>query len=173
MLRTTGDTVPPLLHSRKTHYVCVTHAYQQVPYVAPAGWYKASYAAVHAHTYGQFVLGNCILACWTQATQDTMYLDAGVAIIEALYDLNWVDGGWASVQSVHTRKLEDHMPSYFLAEACKYLFLLFDDSFLQVRQNRTCHLQALANDTATRRLSRTPCNRYQRMFCRVVTCGLQ
>ncbi|DBB06862.1 TPA: hypothetical protein ACH3X3_009521 [Trebouxia sp. C0006] len=66
-----------------------------------------------------------------QATQDTMYLDAGVAIIEALYDLNWVDGGWASVQSVHTRKLEDHMPSYFLAEACKYLFLLFDDSFLQ------------------------------------------
>ena len=102
-----------------------------------------------------------------------MYLDAGVAIIEALYDLNWVDGGWASVQSVHTRKLEDHMPSYFLAEACKYLFLLFDDSFLQVRQNRTCHLQALAKDTATQRLSRTPCNRYQRMFCQVVTCGLQ
>ncbi|KAL0039486.1 hypothetical protein WJX79_010327 [Trebouxia sp. C0005] len=66
-----------------------------------------------------------------QATQDTMYLDAGVAIIEALYDLNWVDGGWASVESVQTRKLEDHMPSYFLAEACKYLFLLFDDSFLQ------------------------------------------
>ena len=87
-----------------------------------------------------------MMACLTQATQDTIYLDAGVAIIEALYDLNWVDGGWASVQSVHTRKLEDHMPSYFLAEACKYLFLLFDDSFLQVLQNRTLHLQALTNE---------------------------
>ena len=79
-----------------------------------------------------------------------MYLDAGVAIIEALYDLNWVDGGWASVQSVHTRKLEDHMPSYFLAEACKYLVLLFDDSFLQVLQKTSCHSQALTVDTSTK-----------------------
>lgn len=77
-----------------------------------------------------------------------MYLDAGVAIIEALYDLNWVDGGWASVESVQTRKLEDHMPSYFLAEACKYLFLLFDDSFLQVLQEATCRLQAWTIDKA-------------------------
>ena len=29
-------------------------------------------------------------------------------------------------------ELEDHMPSYFLAEACKYLYLLFDDSFVKV-----------------------------------------
>ena len=83
-----------------------------------------------------------------QATGDTAYLDAGAAIIESLYDLNWVEGGWASVQSVHSRKLEDHMPSYFLAEACKYLYLLFDDSFLQVmslytegtRKRRSCLL---------------------------------
>lgn len=67
-----------------------------------------------------------------QATQDTAYLDAGAAMIESLFSLNWVEGGWASVQSVHTKQLEDHMPSYFLAEACKYLYLLFDDSFLQV-----------------------------------------
>ena len=67
-----------------------------------------------------------------QATQDTRYLDAGAAIIQALYQLNWVEGGWASMHSVHSTQLEDHMPSYFLAEACKYLFLLFDDSFLQV-----------------------------------------
>ena len=67
-----------------------------------------------------------------QATHDTRYLDAGAAIIQALYQLNWVEGGWASMHSVHSTQLEDHMPSYFLAEACKYLFLLFDDSFLQV-----------------------------------------
>ena len=67
-----------------------------------------------------------------QATQDSRYLSAGATIIDSLLKLNWVEGGWASVQSVHTRTLEDHMPSYFLAEACKYLYLLFDDSFLQV-----------------------------------------
>ncbi|KAL3149734.1 hypothetical protein ABBQ38_013560 [Trebouxia sp. C0009 RCD-2024] len=66
-----------------------------------------------------------------QATQDTRYLDAGAAIIQALIQSNWVEGGWASVQSVHSMQLEDHMPSYFLAEACKYLFLLFDDSFFK------------------------------------------
>ena len=68
-----------------------------------------------------------------QATQDTKYLDAGAAIMDSLYALNWVEGGWASVQNVQSKQLEDHMPSYFLAEACKYLFLLFDDSFLQVQ----------------------------------------
>ena len=72
-----------------------------------------------------------------QATKDTRYLDAGAAIIKALYHLNWVEGGWASMHSVLSTQLEDHMPSYFLAEACKYLFLLFDDSFLQV----PCHLR--------------------------------
>lgn len=70
-----------------------------------------------------------------QATQDTRYLDAGAAIIQALLQSNWVEGGWASIHSVHSMLLEDHMPSYFLAEACKYLFLLFDDSFLKVTPN--------------------------------------
>lgn len=78
-----------------------------------------------------------------QATGETAYLDAGAAIIQSLYDLNWVEGGWASVQSVHSRQLEDHMPSYFLAEACKYLYLLFDDSFLQVMpSSHTSHQKA-------------------------------
>ena len=67
-----------------------------------------------------------------QATQDTSFLDAGAAMITALFQLNWVEGGWASIQSVHSMQLEDHMPSYFLAEACKYLYLLFDDSFVKV-----------------------------------------
>ena len=52
-----------------------------------------------------------------------------------------VEGGFASVASVVRPKaapmpLEDHMPSYFLAEACKYLWLIFNDSFWQVQLSR-------------------------------------
>ena len=42
-----------------------------------------------------------------------------------------VPGGFASVKNVVTGEKEDHMHSYFLAEACKYLFLLYNDSALQ------------------------------------------
>lgn len=80
-----------------------------------------------------------------QATQDTRYLDAGAAIIQALIQSNWVEGGWASVQSVHSMQLEDHMPSYFLAEACKYLFLLFDDSFFKVTHHLASSLHAVTS----------------------------
>lgn len=30
---------------------------------------------------------------------------------------------------------EDHMPSYFLAETCKYAFLIANSTFLEVRSN--------------------------------------
>ena len=43
-----------------------------------------------------------------------------------------VQGGWASVRNVATGEKEDHMHSYFLAEACKYLYLLYDGTFLKV-----------------------------------------
>ena len=77
-----------------------------------------------------------------QATQDPRYLEAGAAMIQALFQLNWVEGGWAGIHSVSSMQLEDHMPSYFLAEACKYLFLLFDDSFVKVRQQLSQLLSA-------------------------------
>lgn len=48
--------------------------------------------------------------------------------MDSLFALNWVEGGWVSVQNMQNMQLEDHMPSYFLAEACKYLYLLFEDS---------------------------------------------
>jgi hypothetical protein len=35
--------------------------------------------------------------------------------------------GYASVKSVSDLSLEDHTPSFFLAETLKYLFLLFDE----------------------------------------------
>jgi hypothetical protein len=46
-----------------------------------------------------------------------------------------VPGGFAAVKDVkNPRVLEDRMASYFLAETCKYLFLLFDeDNFVHSR----------------------------------------
>ena len=34
--------------------------------------------------------------------------------------------GYASVKNVETTELEDNMPSFFLSETLKYLYLLFD-----------------------------------------------
>ena len=53
--------------------------------------------------------------------------------LESLNNRTRVPGGYASVRNVHSGELEDHMHSFFLSETCKYLFLLFDDSFLGVR----------------------------------------
>ncbi|XP_075662116.1 uncharacterized protein LOC142631717 isoform X2 [Castanea sativa] len=47
-----------------------------------------------------------------------------------LYQATKVEGGFASVKDVTTMQLEDHQHSFFLTETCKYLYLLFDDSFL-------------------------------------------
>uniref|UniRef100_A0A0E0CRA8 alpha-1,2-Mannosidase n=1 Tax=Oryza meridionalis TaxID=40149 RepID=A0A0E0CRA8_9ORYZ len=66
-----------------------------------------------------------------QATKDPWYLEVGEAIIGSLNYYTKVDGGFASVRDVSTMKLEDHQHSFFLSETCKYLFLLYDDSFLR------------------------------------------
>ncbi|KAL5212754.1 hypothetical protein ABZP36_023601 [Zizania latifolia] len=66
-----------------------------------------------------------------QATKDPWYLEVGEAIIGSLNYYTKVDGGFASVKDVSTMKLEDHQHSFFLSETCKYLFLLYDDSFLR------------------------------------------
>lgn len=69
-----------------------------------------------------------------QATKDPWYIEVGETIVNSLNAYTKVDGGFASVRDVTTMQLEDHQHSFFLAETCKYLFLLFDDSFL-VDQN--------------------------------------
>nr|AWA44947.1 alpha-1,2-Mannosidase [Saccharum officinarum] len=66
-----------------------------------------------------------------QATKDPWYLEVGEAIVGSLNYYTKVDGGFASVRDVSTMKLEDHQHSFFLSETCKYLFLLYDDSFLR------------------------------------------
>ncbi|KAK9995813.1 hypothetical protein SO802_020499 [Lithocarpus litseifolius] len=65
-----------------------------------------------------------------QATKDSWYLKVGESIVNSLNLYTKVEGGFASVKDVTTMQLEDHQHSFFLAETCKYLYLLFDDSFL-------------------------------------------
>ena len=71
-----------------------------------------------------------------QATRDPQYLQYGELFMDSLYKHAWAPGGWASVRSVATMEQEDHMHSFFLAETCKYLFLLYNDTFLQVNARR-------------------------------------
>ncbi|KAH7433252.1 hypothetical protein KP509_07G061600 [Ceratopteris richardii] len=68
-----------------------------------------------------------------QATKDPWYLDVGEKLLTSLNNLTRVDGGYASIRDVTTMELEDHQHSYFLSEMCKYLYLLFDDTFLSNR----------------------------------------
>lgn len=68
-----------------------------------------------------------------QATKDPWYLEVGETIVNSLNVYTRVNGGFASVRDVTTMQLEDHQHSFFLAETCKYLYLLFDDTFLAER----------------------------------------
>ncbi|CAH1443019.1 unnamed protein product [Lactuca virosa] len=65
-----------------------------------------------------------------QATKDPWYMEVGEAIVNSLNLHTKVEGGYASIRDVTTMQLEDHQHSFFLAETCKYLYLLFDDSAL-------------------------------------------
>ncbi|XP_042484445.1 alpha-mannosidase I MNS5-like [Macadamia integrifolia] len=65
-----------------------------------------------------------------QATKDPWYIEVGESIVNSLNSYTKVVGGFASIKDVTTMQLEDHQHSFFLAETCKYLYLLFDDSFL-------------------------------------------
>ncbi|KAJ4959991.1 hypothetical protein NE237_019901 [Protea cynaroides] len=65
-----------------------------------------------------------------QATKDPWYIEVGESIVKSLNVYTKVEGGFASIKDVTTMQLEDHQHSFFLAETCKYLYLLFDDSFL-------------------------------------------
>ena len=80
-----------------------------------------------------------------QATGNSRVLDAAGAFVAGLNAHARVPGGYAVVRSVASMALEDVQPSYFLAETCKYLFLIADPSFLQARpplntppSNATC-----------------------------------
>jgi mannosidase alpha-like ER degradation enhancer 1 len=67
------------------------------------------------------------------ATGEGRFQEAGKEIVDDLAKHTRVPGGHAAVRDVTTKTLEDHMHSFFLAETCKYLYLLFDDRFMRGR----------------------------------------
>ena len=87
---------------------------------------------IECRLFAMWLIGKGAKVCM-QATRDMRYLSYGEAFIDDLYNNSWVGGGWASLRSVATKEKEDHMHSFFLAETCKYLFLLYNDTFLRVR----------------------------------------
>ncbi|OQR97129.1 ER degradation-enhancing alpha-mannosidase-like protein [Achlya hypogyna] len=66
------------------------------------------------------------------ATQDDSWLTAGAHFVQSLERFSKTDCGYASIADVESRAQEDDMPSFFLSETCKYLYLLFDtDNFVR------------------------------------------
>lgn len=68
-----------------------------------------------------------------QATRDPYYQQVvGKTMIDDLNRYARVDtGGFAAVRNVETMEKENHQQSFFLSETLKYLYLLYNDSFLK------------------------------------------
>jgi mannosidase alpha-like ER degradation enhancer 2 len=60
-----------------------------------------------------------------RATGDPRYLEMGRVFFESLFRRCRTEAGYTVLESVATGKKGDLMPSYFLAETLKYLYLLF------------------------------------------------
>ncbi len=59
------------------------------------------------------------------ATHDGRYLMMGKTFFDSLVEHCRIDAGYTTLKSVVTMEKSDLMPSYFLAETLKYLYLLF------------------------------------------------
>jgi hypothetical protein len=62
-----------------------------------------------------------------RSTGDRSWLLPARHFLESLEKHTSATCGNAIVKNINTMELEDSLPSYFLAETCKYLFLLFDE----------------------------------------------
>ena len=60
-----------------------------------------------------------------RTTQDPQYLAMGKTFLDALIAHARTDSGYTVLKSVETMEQGDLMPSYFLAETLKYLYLMF------------------------------------------------
>jgi mannosidase alpha-like ER degradation enhancer 2 len=59
------------------------------------------------------------------STRDPKYLEMGRAFLDGLVAHCRTDAGYTVLKSVVTKEKGDLMPSYFLAETLKYLYLIF------------------------------------------------
>eukprot|EP00750_Incisomonas_marina_P018678 INCI3118.2.p1 GENE.INCI3118.2~~INCI3118.2.p1 ORF type:complete len:786 (+),score=106.15 INCI3118.2:257-2614(+) len=69
------------------------------------------------------------------ATNATFYLEFGKSMVTFLQQHCRVPCGFASIADVRTKRLDDRMDSYFLAETLKYLFLLFDAALTNIESH--------------------------------------
>lgn len=60
-----------------------------------------------------------------RSTHDPRYLDMGKTFFDGLVQYCRTDSGYAELKNVETKEKSDHMPSFFLAETLKYLYLLY------------------------------------------------
>ncbi len=81
-------------------------------------------------TYPQYVLrpDNIESAYYLHHfTGNEKYLQMGKVYLKSIMDYCRLEEGYASLKSVITKEKADKMPSFFLAETLKYLYLLFSD----------------------------------------------
>lgn len=62
-----------------------------------------------------------------RASRDDSWLHAAKLALDSIDAYSATDCGYASVLNAATHALDDEMPSFFLAETTKYLYLIFDD----------------------------------------------
>lgn len=62
------------------------------------------------------------------STKDRSWLKAGLNFLESIETYSYTECGYASISDSKEKTLSDDMPSYFLSETCKYLYLLFDET---------------------------------------------
>lgn len=68
-------------------------------------------------------------------TGDMKYREMGETYLKCIMEYCRLDEGYASLQSVVAKQKSDSMPSFFLAETLKYLYLLFaDDNVLNFNE---------------------------------------
>jgi mannosidase alpha-like ER degradation enhancer 2 len=63
-----------------------------------------------------------------RSSGDQSWLLAGVDFMDAIESKTRVECGFAGVSNLASGALDDSMPSFFLSETAKYLYLLFDES---------------------------------------------
>lgn len=61
-----------------------------------------------------------------EATNDSSWLRAGAHFVHSIQKHSKTKCGYATIADIETKEQEDNMPSFFLSETCKYLYLLFN-----------------------------------------------
>ncbi|DBA01670.1 TPA: hypothetical protein N0F65_010321 [Lagenidium giganteum] len=61
-----------------------------------------------------------------EATKDSSWLRAGAHFVHSLQKHSKTRCGYATIADIETKEQENTMPSFFLSETCKYLYLLFN-----------------------------------------------